>query len=61
MTTTPIILLAPAPGMTFVAMPSGATYVADQNALVKVAGGSIPDQLALIAAGCVSLVTLNVA
>ena len=55
MTTTPIVLLAPSPGMTFVAMPSGATYVADQNGLVKVASGTVADQLALIAAGCATL------
>lgn len=57
--TQPTILLAPAPGITFVAMPSGATYVADENALVKIANGSIADELALIAAGAVSLVPLN--
>src|ERR1700678_3446095 len=55
MTTTPIILLAPGPGMTFVAMPSGSTYVSDQNALVKITNNSISDQLALVAAGCVTM------
>ena len=53
--TTPIFLLAPAPGMTFVAMPSGATYVADENGLIVVAGGDVADQLALTASGCATL------
>ena len=55
MSTTPIFLLAPTPGMTFVAMPSGATYVADENGLVVVTNGQIADQLALVAAGCATL------
>jgi hypothetical protein len=55
MTTTPIVLLAPASGMTFVAMPSGATYTADRDGIVKIVNGSIADQLALIAAGCTTL------
>jgi hypothetical protein len=55
MSTTPIFLLAPAPGMTFVAMPSGAAYVADGNGLIVVTNGSVADQLALIAAGCATL------
>jgi hypothetical protein len=55
MTTTPIVLLAPSPGMTFVAMPSGATYVADENGIVKITNGAIADQFALIAAGCATL------
>ena len=55
MATTPIFLLAPAPGMTFVAMPSGATYVADANGLIVVTNGQVADQLALVAAGCTTL------
>src|SRR5271155_762293 len=55
MTTTPIFLLAPGPGMTFVAMPSGATYVSDANGLVQITNGSVADELALIAGGCAVL------
>lgn len=55
MATTPIFLLAPTPGMTFVAMPSGVTYVADGNGLVVATNGQVADQLALIQAGCVTL------
>src|SRR5208282_409762 len=52
MTTSPILLLAPAANMTFVAMPSGTTYTADQNGLVVVTNGSVADEVALISAGC---------
>jgi hypothetical protein len=54
-TTVPIVLLAPAPAMTFMAMPSGSTYVANQYGIVTVTNGSVADQLALIAAGCAAL------
>jgi len=53
MSTTPIVLLAPAPAMTFVAMPSGVTYVSDANGLVLTT--MVADQLALVAAGCTAL------
>jgi hypothetical protein len=56
----PIVLLAPAPGMTFVAMPSGSTYVSDANALVVVTNASVADELALIAAGCLPLEPVSV-
>jgi hypothetical protein len=51
----PIVLLAPAPGMRFVALPSGNIYQADANALVAILNGSLADETALIAAGCSAL------
>lgn len=48
----PIFLLAPAGGMEFFSMPSGATYVANQYGLVTITNGSVADELALINAGC---------
>jgi hypothetical protein len=50
-----IFMLAPAPTMTFASLPSGSTYVSDQDGLVRIANDSIADQLALQLAGCVTL------
>ena len=55
MTTQPIILLAPAPGLAFAATPSGTAYVSDANALIVLANELVADQLALIEAGCLAL------
>jgi len=50
-----ILMLAPAPNMAFGAMPSGASYVSDPFALVKIANDSSADQVALLTAGCFTL------
>ena len=50
-----ILMLAPAPDMVFGAMPSGASYVADDYRLVKIANNSAADQVALEAVGCYTL------
>ncbi|HEY1615122.1 MAG TPA: hypothetical protein VGF97_15665 [Rhizomicrobium sp.] len=55
MANTPVFLLAPAANMNFASLPSGATYLSDANALIVVSNGSAADQLALVAAGCVTL------
>lgn len=50
--TTPIYLLAPGADMSFGTMPSGSVYVSNQYGLITITNGSVPDELALIAAGC---------
>jgi hypothetical protein len=50
-----ILMQAPAPNLTFGAMPSGATYVSDQCGLVKILNNSGADQVALQNAGCFTL------
>ncbi|MGB8364843.1 MAG: hypothetical protein ACLQUZ_12855 [Rhizomicrobium sp.] len=55
MAATPVVLLAPAPDMTFMSLPSGASYTSNQYALVTITNGSVADEEALIAAGCQAL------
>jgi len=50
-----ILMIAPASGMTFGAMPSGASYVSDPFALVRIFNDSSADQTALEGAGCFTL------
>ncbi|HEX4079595.1 MAG TPA: hypothetical protein VHX61_12070 [Rhizomicrobium sp.] len=50
-----IVLLAPAPNMSFASLPSGSTYLSDANGLVQIGNGSVADQVALVNAGCVTL------
>lgn len=50
-----ILMQAPAPGITFSGMPSGATYVADPYGLIRISNNSTLDQAALEAAGCYTL------
>jgi len=50
-----ILMIAPAAGMSFGAMPSGATYVSNQYALIFISNNSAADQAALAAAGCYTL------
>jgi len=50
-----ILMLAPAPGMSFGAQPSGATYVSDQYGLIQILNDSTADQASLAAAGCFTL------
>lgn len=51
-----IMMLAPAPGMTFSGMPSGTVYVSNQYSLIFITNGSVADQNALTAADCQTLV-----
>ena len=51
-----IVMQAPGPDIAFAALPSGSTYTSDANALIVISNGSVNDQLALIDAGCVTLV-----
>lgn len=51
----PIVLLAPAGNMTFASLPSGSTYVSDADGLIRITNGSVPDQIALVTAGCITL------
>jgi hypothetical protein len=53
---TPLFLLAPAANQTFMSMPSGATYVSNAYGLVTITNGSVADEAALIAAGCLPLI-----
>lgn len=55
-----IFLLAPAPNMAFASLPSGSTYLSDENGLIVITNGSVADEAALIAAGCAPLAPLNV-
>lgn len=57
--TTPIVLLAPAAGMTFAGMPSGSTYVSNQYGLVFITNNSVADEAALIAVGCALIYPSN--
>lgn len=50
-----ILMLAPGPNMAFGAMPSGASYVSDDHALIQITNNSAADQLALQEAGCFTL------
>jgi hypothetical protein len=50
-----ILMLAPAPNMTFGSMPSSTTYVSDQYSQVHIANNSTADQVALANAGCYTL------
>ncbi len=50
-----ILMLAPGPNMAFGSMPSGATYVSDQNALIRIGNDSAADQVALQGVGCFTL------
>lgn len=50
-----ILMQAPAAGMSFGAAPSGASYVSDQFALVKITNDSVSDQVFLQGAGCYTL------
>ena len=50
-----ILMVAPGPDMSFGAMPSGAAYVSDSYALVKIANDSAADQAALTSIGCQTL------
>lgn len=50
-----ILMLAPAPNLNLGTMPSGASYVSDAYALIKVANDSAADQTALQEAGCFTL------
>ena len=54
-TTTPVFLLAPAPGMIFAAAPSGWNYTADKNGIIVVTNGSVADIQALVGEGCTVL------
>lgn len=53
-----IFLLAPAANMTFASLPSGSTYLSDENGLIVITNGSVADENALVAAGCLVLNTL---
>lgn len=50
-----ILMQAPANNMVYASTPSGTVYRADDNAIIYIPTNSVPDQLALIAAGCVTL------
>ena len=50
-----ILMLAPAPYMAFGALPSGASYQANQYGLVMIINDSAADQSALVTAGCFTL------
>ncbi|MGH6879158.1 MAG: hypothetical protein ACREHV_17500 [Rhizomicrobium sp.] len=47
-----IVLLAPAPNMAFASLPSGSTYLSDENGLIQTT--NVSDQIALVNAGCVT-------
>jgi hypothetical protein len=51
-----IVMQAPGAGIQYAALPSGSTYTSDANALIVITNGSVSDQLALLQAGCVTLV-----
>lgn len=55
-----LYLLAPSAGMSFASLPSGSTYVSDENALVLVSNGSAADYAALAAAGCAPMFAISV-
>lgn len=55
-----LYLLAPSAGMSFASLPSGSTYVSDENALVVVSNGSAADWAALAAAGCAPMLALGI-
>lgn len=50
-----IFLLAPAANMQFASLPSGSTYLSDDNGLIIIVNGSTADQIALVNAGCITL------
>lgn len=50
-----ILMLAPAPDMSFPGMPSGSTYVSNQYGLITILNDSVADQTALQDAGCYTL------
>jgi hypothetical protein len=52
-----IVMQAPGPGIQYASLPSGSTYTSDANALIVVGNGNVSDQLALVEAGCVTLVS----
>ena len=54
-TTTPVVLLAPAPNMVFASAPSGWNYTADKNGVIVVTNGSVADIQALVGEGCTAL------
>lgn len=54
-----ILMQAPKGGMTFSGMPSGSTYVADADGLIKITNNSTADQTALINAGCFTLTPMG--
>lgn len=47
-----ILMQAPGPDLMFSGMPTGSTYVSDQNSLIAIVNNSTADQAALQAAGC---------
>lgn len=47
-----IFLLAPAPNLNFVGLPSGSTYTSDRFGIVVVSNGSVADEAALANSGC---------
>ncbi|MGD0190190.1 MAG: hypothetical protein ABSD74_05580 [Rhizomicrobium sp.] len=50
-----ILMLAPAANMQFASMPSGSSYVSDADGLITIVNNSTADQIALMAAGCRTL------
>jgi hypothetical protein len=50
-----ILMLAPAPDMSFSGMPSGSTYVSNQYGLITILSDAVADQTALQDAGCYTL------
>jgi hypothetical protein len=50
-----ILMLAPAPDMSFSGMPSGSTYVSNQYGLITILNDAVADQTALQDAGCYTL------
>lgn len=55
-----LYLLAPAANMSFASLPSGSSYVSDENGLVVVSNGSAADYAALAAAGCAPMFAIAV-
>jgi len=47
-----ILMIAPGPFVVFSGLPSGTTYVSDQDCLIKITNDSAADQTALQSAGC---------
>lgn len=55
-----LYLLAPAANMSFASLPSGSSYVSDENALVVISNGSAADYAALAAAGCAPMFAIAI-
>jgi hypothetical protein len=54
-----ILMQAPAANLSFGVMPSGQTYVSDQNALIYITNNSTADQTALASFGCLTLTSIS--